>query len=258
MLIQTSHQLHFLPGTTSASNGHDLALARQFFDQSQSATSPGGGIPLSMPIRLPPPSMAPVTVDVNNFPRTESWSVERQDPAIGFDIQTTNAMWASEFERMSQPPSVTQHNVLHAEGTFLDHYRKTNLRLLYIMAFQERPSFMSHGGIYQNPMASAMYGMNVTPTPYPGNYNALAVTGQSKGKGKGRDADFEAAFAQVVDSLSSAQIETPRIVEIEAGRSTVEEVPVNVVGEAQKESTVTDQDTEFSRYDQGNVDFSPL
>jgi peroxin-5 len=117
---------------------------------------------------------------------------------------------------------------------------------------------MSHGGIYQNPMASAMYGMNVTPTPYQGNYNALAVTGQSKGKGKARDADFEAAFAQVVDSLSSVQVETPRIVEIEAGRSTVEEVPVNVVDGAEKECVVTDQDTEFARYDQGNVDFFAL
>jgi hypothetical protein len=120
VLIQTSHQLHFLPGTTSAPNGHDLALARQFFDQSQNPTPPGGGMPLAMSIRLSPPSMVPViTADVNNFPRTESWSIERQDSAIGFDIQTANAMWASEFERISQPPSVSQHNVPHAEGTFI-------------------------------------------------------------------------------------------------------------------------------------------
>ena len=115
---------------------------------------------------------------------------------------------------------------------------------------------MPHGGIYHNSMAPTMYGMNVMPNSYTGNYNDLAVAGQSKGKG--RDADFEAAFAQVVDSLSSAQIETPRIVEIETGRSTVEEVPVNVAGGAEKESTVTDQDTELSRYDHGNVDLSPL
>ena len=91
-------------------------------------------------------------------------------------------------------------------------------------------------------MSPAMYGINVTPTFYPGGYNSLAASGQSKGKERSREADFEAAFAQVVDSLSSTHLESSGIIEVQGGESTAEEIPVKVVDGAQKEGVANDQD----------------
>jgi hypothetical protein len=52
--------------------------------------------------------------------------------------------------------------------------------------------------------------------------NTIAVEG--KGKGREREADFEAAFAEVAASLTSAQSETSRIVEVEEGITNLEDV----------------------------------
>ena len=94
-----------------------------------------------------------------------------------------------------------------------------------------------------------MYGMNVTPTFYPSNYNNLAASGQSKGKERSREADFEAAFAQVVDSLSSTHLESSRIIEVQGSESTAEEISVNVVDGAQKDGVANDQDL-YAEYTQ--------
>ena len=53
-----------------------------------------------------------------------------------------------------------------------------------------------------------MYGMNAGPQAYfqgPQN-DTLGSSDQGKGKGKIKDADFEAAFAQVTESLVSPEV----------------------------------------------------
>ena len=98
--------------------------------------------------------------------------------------------------------------------------------------------------MYRNAMPAAMYGMGMDSNLYQGNYNT--TVDQTKGKGKYKDADFEAAFAQVTASLSSTQIETPRIVEVENDVSTGEETLKN--GTAVQDSDLKDKDSEFTRF----------
>lgn len=83
------------------------------------------------------------------------------------------------------------------------------------------------------------YGMNMGSNALQ-SYNV--VSDSVKGKGKGREADFEAAFAQAAASLSSAQTEKSRIVEVDAGVTDIEE--------ALKSTNLDDKvkDINFKRY----------
>lgn len=85
-----------------------------------------------------------------------------------------------------------------------------------VFIVQGQSSFMSP--MYGNSMRMGMYGM-ASPMPYGG----IQAPAADIGKGKAREADFEAAFAKVLESLSledSKPAQTSRIEEVdEAGNA---------------------------------------
>ena len=65
----------------------------------------------------------------------------------------------------------------------------------------------------------AMYGLN-SPMQYGLNANFTAV---DQGKGKAREADFEAAFAKIAESLGPEETQASRIEEVDATVTEIEE-----------------------------------
>ena len=105
VLIHSLQQLHFLPGTPTAANEHDLALARQFFDGN--TPSSADNLPFAVGHRLPPLSMARIAGG-SGFEQKEAWSIEQQDQIRTFGDPKVNATWATEF---GNAPSVAQHHM---------------------------------------------------------------------------------------------------------------------------------------------------
>ncbi|KAJ7496031.1 hypothetical protein B0H11DRAFT_2155850 [Mycena galericulata] len=127
----------------------------------------------------------------------EGWIMEQQKHLRGFEANAAPAGWAAEFgaPRVSAVAPSSQQHMTRPD-------------------YQQRPSYMSSLGQYGGPMALGMYG--------PGMAHAFPT--QMNGKGKSREADFEAAFAQIVAAHPQAQAETARIVEVESGATGLEEV----------------------------------
>ncbi|KAJ7647112.1 hypothetical protein FB45DRAFT_892413 [Roridomyces roridus] len=185
----SSARLHQLPGSSTAgATQHDLALARQFFESGPSV-GPGFGAPNPAELaRLHELSGRPLS-EAN-----EGWIMEQQHLMRAFE---SNGAWANEFgagksAALSQAPQTAGPE------------------------YHQRPYMSSagqFGGPMQMPMGMGMYGGGMFPAQMqPGN-----------GKGKSREADFEAAFAQVVAAHAQEPAETSRIVEVQDDTAALED-----------------------------------
>lgn len=73
--------------------------------------------------------------------------------------------------------------------------------------------------MYGGSMPMAMYGLN-SPMQYGMNANFTAV---DQGKGKAREADFEAAFAKIAESMGPEETQTSHIEEADERLAEIEE-----------------------------------
>ncbi|KAJ6594164.1 hypothetical protein B0H19DRAFT_1012254 [Mycena capillaripes] len=221
----SSSRLHQLPGTSSAgASQHDLALARQFFE-SGSGIGPAFGAPNPAELaRFHELGGRPIS-EAN-----EGWILEQQKLMRGFDANAAPAAWATEFgaPQASTAPSSSQQQMSRPD-------------------YQQRPSYMSSLGQYGSPMGMGMgMGMGMY-----GPAMSQQFPAQMNGKGKSREADFEAAFAQIVADHPQAQAQTARIEEVQDGATGLEEA----LGQTQ----LDDGSTDFKRvWDQlQNSDLPP-
>ncbi|KAF7361743.1 Peroxisomal targeting signal receptor [Mycena venus] len=221
----SSTRLHQLPGTSSAgASQQDLALAQQFFE-SGNGVGPAFGAPNPAELaRLHELGGRPISEP------NERWILEQQNHMRGFEANASQAGWAAEF---GVPQTSTATPTTQQQMTRPD--------------YQQRPSYMSSMGQYGSPMAMGMgMGMGMY-----GPAMANQFPTQINGKGKSREADFEAAFAQIV--AAQTQAETSRIEEVEEGTTGLEE--------SLEKTRLDDQDgsTEFKRvWDQlQNSDLPP-
>jgi peroxin-5 len=90
-------------------------------------------------------------------------------------------------------------------------------------------------------MPMGTFGTNMGSAVYQGNYG-MSID-QVRNKGKTRDADFEAAFAQVADSLPSARAESIE----NSDMADVENALREVTLETNKEGEVANQGVDFQR-----------
>ncbi|KAJ7188062.1 hypothetical protein C8R46DRAFT_1053535 [Mycena filopes] len=197
----SSSRLHQLPGTSAAgASQHDLAMARQFFE-SGSAAGPAFSTPNAAELaRFHELGAGPMS-EAN-----EAWLMEQQQHLRGFEANAASAGWAAEFvgPQATTTPSPQQQ--------------------LPRPDYQQRPSYMSSMGQYGNPMGMSM-GMGMGMGMYgPGMTNQFQPQ-QTNGKGKNREADFEAAFAEIVAAQTQAQ--TARIEEVQDGATGLEETLEN-------------------------------
>ncbi|KAJ6499129.1 hypothetical protein C8R45DRAFT_981212 [Mycena sanguinolenta] len=188
----SSARLHQLPGTSSGgASEQDLALARQFFE-SGSGVGPAFGAPNPAELaRFHELSGRPVSEP------TERWLMEQQHRMRGFEAGAAPAGWAAEFA--APQPSM-------ANPTAQQQISRPD--------YQQRPSYMSSMGQYGSPMGMGM-GM---PMYGPSMMNQFPT--QINGKGKSREADFEAAFAEIV--AAQTQSGSARIEEVEEGATGLE------------------------------------
>jgi peroxin-5 len=103
---------------------------------------------------------------------------------------------------------------------------------------QQGSSFLPQRGFQGSTMPLGMYGMN-------SGFNTLYQGGMPQtvsGKGKGKEIDFEAAFAQVSESLTSSQNTTSGITEVKDDIADIED--------ALKATTLSDgvEGTEFRKF----------
>ncbi|KAH8107237.1 peroxisome targeting signal receptor [Cristinia sonorae] len=186
-------RLQHLPSTTAAPGSErDLALARQFFDNNGQASSSTPNF--AIPRHIAPPDMSRFM----NAPGASSelmaaWAESQHKqqlhmPGPTLQVpQSSGSAWAGEFgsgmQVVAPGPSVQQ-------------------------SMAQQPNF------YQSSyMGSRMYGgipMNMFSTPM-----NMTTTAVDKGKGKSREIDFEAAFAEVTQSLGPSEAEMARIVELD-------------------------------------------
>ncbi|TEB30303.1 peroxisome targeting signal receptor [Coprinellus micaceus] len=169
----SSSRLHQLPTGPhqAAANEQDLALARQFFEAKAQEHGFGPGFSLH----------APDLARLEGRPDLqEAWAKEQSLRSM--EGSTANAAWASEFQAAPQ---------LNGSGPSMQSNPMA-------MQVQSRNTYMPSMNVYTAPMGTGMYGgMGMQYGYNPG----LQIS--DKGKGKSREADFEAAFAQVAESLSS-------------------------------------------------------
>lgn len=107
---------------------------------------------------------------------------------------------------------------------------------------QQRPSYMQP--MYGNsmPMGMGMYGLNGPTMQYGMNPN---ITIADQGKGKAREADFEAAFAQIAESLGPKEAQTSRIEEVDDTVAALEEALKNATLKAEEDG---EYGTDFQKY----------
>ncbi|KAJ7217779.1 hypothetical protein GGX14DRAFT_597915 [Mycena pura] len=195
----SSARLHQLPGTPLAgANQGDLALARQFFDTGHGA---GGafGAPNPMELaRLHELGGQPMS-EVN-----ERWIMEQQTQLRAFEAGAApmGGAWAAEFGNVPQASAASSSQQLTARPGCELNSSVVAVDFDRAALVQQRPSYMHSVGQFGGPMGMYM------PPP--------AFQAQMDPKGKSREADFEAAFAQVVAA------ETAKIEEIQDGATGLE------------------------------------
>ncbi|KAF8650431.1 hypothetical protein AX16_005234 [Volvariella volvacea WC 439] len=147
----------------------DLALARQFFDGDQQPRIPPPGLPMEHPaFMMPAPGQAGTSSGmrigcewVMDHPKSQAMERHADSPSS----------WGAEFDnaRALSPATPSPQQAL---GNAYNHARVAPMPHMY-------------GALSMGPYASTFLGHNTTFV-------------QDKGKGKNREADFEAAFAQVL------------------------------------------------------------
>ncbi|KDR75164.1 hypothetical protein GALMADRAFT_249106 [Galerina marginata CBS 339.88] len=207
----STSRLHQLPSSSSSTPAteQDLALARQFFE----GTSSGHGMAPGLSMQYPPDFTR--MAEMNGRPgMSEAWATEQQQQMRAYEESAQAAAWAAEFGNAPQSHSSTP---------------TVRQSMLGMPEFQQRQSYMSP--MYGSSMPG-MYGMSAPSMNYGINAN---ITVADQGKGKGREADFEAAFAQIVDSLGSAETQTSRIEEVDDGVTHIEEALKNASLKAEED-----------------------
>ncbi|KAI0072438.1 peroxisome targeting signal receptor [Panus rudis PR-1116 ss-1] len=182
----SSSRLQHLPSTNVAQGSErDLALARQFFEGN--ASGPSAGPAFAVPRHLPQdlsglmqqPGPAPMSM---NAAWANAQQPQMQNPSQSGMIVTSKPMagWADEFGGAMMPAPSAQETALQRPG------------------FNE----MSY-------MTPRFYGSNMPMSMYNNGFANFNPPNQvlDKGKGKAKDIDFEAAFAQITQSLSNTTIE---------------------------------------------------
>lgn len=105
----------------------------------------------------------------------------------------------------------------------------------------QRP-YTTLGAPYNYSIPSTMYGSSLTGPTLLQSFNpTLHTISSDKGKGKVQDADFEAAFAQAVASLTISDANSSaRIVELETSSTAVEQVSEDVKTGTEHSESVLD------------------
>nr|GAT44631.1 predicted protein [Mycena chlorophos] len=188
----SSSRLHHLPGTSSAgASQSDLALARQFFDAGrQHGISPGFGVGAPNPMELAQLGGQQPLSEAN-----ERWIMEQQHHMRAFEASSSGGSWAAEFSNGSPSPSTMQQQHMQPSMSM-------GMSSSMSMPMGMRMGMGMYGGGSFSPM------MQQPQTQF-----------SSSGKGKSREADFEAAFAQIVASHSQEQ-QSAKIEEIPDGAQT--------------------------------------
>lgn len=171
----------------------------------------------------------------------EAWAIEQQQQMRVYE-DSAKASWATEFGQTPQAnlsiPQMQQGVPGRSECTF-DHLNVIFM-LLMIFPVQQR-TYMQP--MYGSSMPMGMYGMNAPSMQYPMNSNFIVA---DQGKGKAREADFEAAFAQIVESLGTTESQTSRIEEVDDSVTEIQDALKNVslkAGEVDGE-----QSSDFQKY----------
>lgn len=87
-----SLQLHQLPGTSSsAATGHDLALARQFFEAN----------------RASPAIFASAIPELSNPQMKDAWIAEQQQHMRIFESNKSHSQWTAEFDGGAIPRQIS-------------------------------------------------------------------------------------------------------------------------------------------------------
>ncbi|KAJ3494592.1 hypothetical protein NMY22_g20052 [Coprinellus aureogranulatus] len=168
-------QLHQLPTGVQqvGTNEQDLALARQFFDPKAQEHGFGPGFAMH---HAPDLSRLEHRPDLQ-----EAWAKEHNMRQL--EEHAASAGWSTEFNAAPQlngsGPAMQSHGVA--------------------MQGPPRSMYMPTMNRYSSPLATGMYG-GMGMQQY--GYNPGLET-VNKGKGKSREADFEAAFAQIAESMSA-------------------------------------------------------
>ncbi|TCD61695.1 Peroxisomal membrane signal receptor PTS1 [Steccherinum ochraceum] len=181
---------HLPSSSIAPGSDRDLALAKQFFDNNGQGNSanPNFAITRHIPSLMNSSSPGPDLMAA----WTESQKTFMPGPVYNAPQQNSRSAWSGEFGSGMQamrPNQSVQHDLTQQPSTF------------------HQPSYMAnrmYGGMPGMPMN--MY-MNSTPS--------FAPATADKGKGKSREIDFEAAFAEVAQSLGPSEAETARIVELD-------------------------------------------
>ncbi|KAF7321780.1 TPR-REGION domain-containing protein [Mycena kentingensis (nom. inval.)] len=182
----SSSRLQHLPGTSvGGASQSDLALARQFFESGRHV-GPAFGAPNPMELARMQELVGQPMSDAN-----ERWIMEQQQQLRAFEAQG----WAAEFSA-APSPQMSRASSSQPSASRPD--------------FQPSAQFSQMGMPMRMGMGMGMYGSSFTPAMQP----------QINGKGKSREADFEAAFAQVVAAQSETQ--SAKIEEIPEGQTGLE------------------------------------
>lgn len=146
---------------------------------------------------IPPPELAMqvprnASLDLNGVWRdAREVDFAPHQAALEMKAQSASGGWASEFGTAG-PMRAAQVSVAPREPA---------------SAMQRPMTYMSSNGMYGMTRPMGMFSsMNVAPS---------LVQMSDKGKGKGREIDFEAAFAQLDQSLGPSAQETARIEELD-------------------------------------------
>ncbi|KIM45315.1 hypothetical protein M413DRAFT_441996 [Hebeloma cylindrosporum] len=197
----STSRLHQLPGSSSSAPAteHDLALARQFFE----GNSSGPGMSSGYTMQYPPELARMSEMSMNDRPgMSDVWALEQQQQLRALEESAAKGAWAAEFGNAPQQSS---------SGPSIQHAMPGGQEFQ-----QQRSSFMP---MYAGSMPVAMYGLS-SPMQYGINANFTAV---DHGKGKAREADFEAAFAKIAESLGPEETQTSRIEEVDERVTEIEE-----------------------------------
>ncbi|KAJ3809162.1 hypothetical protein F5876DRAFT_44473 [Lentinula aff. lateritia] len=184
-------QLHQLPGTSSAAaTGHDLALARQFFEAN----------------RATPAIFASAIPELSNPQMKDAWIAEQQQHMRIFESTKSHSQWTAEFDgrAISRQISLPQQPQTMTSDPA-----------------PQMASYMPQVAMYGNYVPhNHLFAMGGPPLMQ--NYTPPIVD-FVEGKGKSREADFDAAFAQAAAFLPSQEAGTSGIVEVNDGVTDIEE-----------------------------------
>ncbi|PFH53854.1 hypothetical protein AMATHDRAFT_136767 [Amanita thiersii Skay4041] len=183
-------QLRQLPGTTSAPNEHDLALARQFFEANPHHQQRFlGPAPFSLPAEAHS-TQGSVPVGPSGPDLNEAWLMKQQNHSS----LAGPSQWAAEFNGPIDS-SVLVQNAGQQQS-------------IPMQAASQIPTHFPQSGLHGPRPPMWMYGSS------PNTMTNYALRDENKGKGKSRQVDFEAAFDQIAAYLATTQPTTSRLQEV--------------------------------------------